>query len=313
MECPLPYVITLPQRTDVRSWIRSNQVLLSVTLDRLGALLLRQEQVVTESGFKELVAAFSQHPLDYVYRSTPRTSLGSGIYTATEFPAGLTIPQHSENSYQSEWPLYLLFFCECPAVGTGGQTSLARLSNVTNRIDCSIRQRFAAKKVAYIRNYNKNLDLPWQIVFQTESRSQVEEFCYAHNIEFEWRGECLRTRQVCQALARHPRTGAIVWFNQAHLFHPSSLDERTRATMRQLFAADDFPRNATYGDGTPLDEPELDHIRRAFNDEIVTFQWRSGDVLILDNMQISHGRTPYKGARRVLVAMCERISAEASS
>jgi hypothetical protein len=30
--------------------------------------------------------------------------------------------------------------------------------------------------------------------------------------------------------------------------------------------------------------------------------WRDGDVPILDNAAISHGRRPYRGNRRVLVA-----------
>jgi alpha-ketoglutarate-dependent taurine dioxygenase len=35
----------------------------------------------------------------------------------------------------------------------------------------------------------------------------------------------------------------------------------------------------------------------------VIFPWSAGDVLILDNMLMMHGRQPYEGERRVLVAM----------
>jgi alpha-ketoglutarate-dependent taurine dioxygenase len=37
--------------------------------------------------------------------------------------------------------------------------------------------------------------------------------------------------------------------------------------------------------------------------------WQKGDVALLDNMKISHGRMPFEGDRRILVAMggmCER-------
>jgi hypothetical protein len=255
------------------------------------------------------VNLFSDHPLKYVYRSTPRTSLGEGVYTATEYPAGLTIPQHNENAYQREWPLRLLFFCECPAEGGGGETPLASSISVTNRIDPAIQERFAEKQVMYIRNYRQDLDLPWQTVFQTESRAEVEAFCQSHDIDFEWIGpDSLRTRQVCQAFATHPRTGARVWFNQAHLFHPSGLDKQTRAAMRTMFKEDDFPRNAAYGDGSPIAETDLEHIGEAFRHEIMTFQWQAGDVLVVDNMLMSHGRNPYKGKRRVLVGMCDQFS-----
>ena len=161
----------------------------------------------------------------------------------------------------------------------------------------------------YVRNYTTNFDLPWETVFQTTSRSKVEEYCYKHDIHFEWTptGD-LRTQQVCQSFAKHPRTGISIWFNQAHLFHPSALDERTRELMERLFVKGKFPRNASYGDGSPIEESALENIRQAFENEAVSFQWRRGDILLLDNMRVSHGRTPYQGDRRVLAAMGRRFS-----
>jgi len=37
--------------------------------------------------------------------------------------------------------------------------------------------------------------------------------------------------------------------------------------------------------------------------ETVTFSWQRGDVLVLDHMLTAHGRRPFTGDRRVLVAM----------
>jgi alpha-ketoglutarate-dependent taurine dioxygenase len=305
----LPYVVNAGSQTGPQTWIKTNRSFIDSTLDQCGALLLRGFSVTAEPEIKEIVNLFSSQPLDYVYRSTPRTSLGHGIYTATEYPPGLTIPQHNENAYQREWPLRLLFFCEYPAQGGGGRTPLADSVKVTNRIDPAIRTRFSEKKVMYIRNYRKDLDLPWQTVFQTDSREKVEEFCREHDIAYQWTGpDSLRTKQVCQAFAQHPRTGATVWFNQAHLFHPSGLDKQTRAVMSSMFREEDFPRNAAYGDGTPLDQAELENVREAFRQETTSFEWKAGDVLIVDNMLVSHGRTPFKGKRRVLVGMCDLYS-----
>ena len=42
----------------------------------------------------------------------------------------------------------------------------------------------------------------------------------------------LRTRQVRQAVATHPATNEVVWFNHAHLFHSSSLEPDVRAALR---------------------------------------------------------------------------------
>src|SRR5690606_23403502 len=101
-----------------------------------------------------------------------------------------------------------------------------------------------------------------------------------HGLECEWRpDDSLRTDQLCPGLARHPR-GGEVWFNQAHLFHPSGLEPRARETLVALYGEENLPRNAVYGDGSPLPEDELDIIRRAFEAHTVQFRWERGDLLI---------------------------------
>ncbi len=71
------------------------------------------------------------------------------------------------------------------------------------------------------------------------------------------------------------------------------------------FLKRDLPRNAYYGDGTPIETSILDQIRQAYQGVAVQFPWQQRDVLMLDNMLVAHGRAPYKGARKILVAMAE--------
>jgi alpha-ketoglutarate-dependent taurine dioxygenase len=288
--------------------MRLNREPLISTLNASGAVLIRGPRL-SDLRFKEIVRDLSSEPLKYVYRSTPRTDLGGGVFTATEYPAGLDIPMHNENAYQREWPLRLLFYSDQPAEGGGGQTPLANTVHVTRRISADIRKRFAEKQVAYVRTFRPDIDLPWQTVFQTTSKAEVETYCRTHDILFEWTSaDTLRTRQVCQAFATHPRTGIVVWFNQAHLFHPSALDPKTRSVLKETLREEEFPRNVTYGDGSPIDNADLQNIREAFAYETVRFQWRAGDMLLVDNMLVSHGRKAYKGKRRVLVAMLDLFS-----
>jgi alpha-ketoglutarate-dependent taurine dioxygenase len=311
MSDTLPFVIEPNTSENMCEWLSKNRGVVDERLDSGGAVLLRglTTPAECESQLREVVKQLSGDPLNYQYRSTPRSDLGGGVYTATEYPAGLSIPMHNENAYQRDWPLLILFLCVFPADGGGGQTPLADTVKVTQRIDPLVRKKFMDKQVMYVRNYHEDIDLPWQTVFQTESRSEVEQYCREHDIEYEWAGSgTLRTRQVCQAFAKHPRTGELVWFNQAHLFHPSSQDARTRGLLKETFKEEDLPRNALYGDGSPIEEADLEDVRNAFEAEMVTFDWRAGDVLILDNMLVSHGRSPYKGKRRVVASMCRPYS-----
>jgi hypothetical protein len=300
----VPFLIESNSTIDIAMWLRNQLDEVEARLTQSGALLLRGFGNITENKFRDVVSICCGDALKYVYRSTPRVDLGHNIYTATEYPPGLKIPFHCENAFQREWPLLLLFFCALPAEGGGGLTPLADVEKVTRRISGDIKRKFFDKKVMYIRNYNKDIDLPWQVVFQTESKGAVEVFCREREIDFEWtKNDNLRTRQVCQAFAKNQRTGTTVWFNQAHLFHPSSLDQRTRELLSEMYSEEDFPRNATYGDGSPLSEADLHQIRSAYEAEEVQFEWRKGDILLLDNMRIAHARTPYRGNRRVLAAM----------
>jgi alpha-ketoglutarate-dependent taurine dioxygenase len=199
----------------------------------------------------------------------------------------------------------IAFYCVKPA-DEGGETPIVDSRRVFDRIDPALREKFRQKKVMYVRNYGEGLDIRWQEVFNTEELSVVEEFCRGEGIEYEWgHNGRLRTRQICQAIAKHPVTGVDVWFNQAHLFHVSSLEPEVRAGLLQIFREEELPRNVYYGDGTPIEESELHAVREAYRRESFFFPWCEGDILLLDNMLMGHGRNPFKGERRIVVGMAE--------
>jgi hypothetical protein len=215
-------------------------------------------------------------------------------------------------AYSANWPMKLWFFCAARPE-RGGETPIADSRRIFNRVDPEVREKFARTGVMYVRNYGAGLDLSWQNVFQSSDRLEVEAFCRQSSIDFEWKGEGrLRTRQVCQATAIHPQTREQVWFNQAHLFHVSSLETTTRETLVALAGEDDLPRNAYYGDGTPMEPSVLDDIREIYRRESVVFPWQEGDVLMLDNMLTAHGRRPFSGPRKILVGMAESFRLEKS-
>lgn len=287
------------------AWAASNLALLERLLVVHGGLLFRGFQVTGVAHFEQFIKAMAGELLEYTYRSTPRTRIGGQVYTSTEYPADQFIPLHNENSYANSWPMKIWFYCEQPAA-CGGETPLADSRKVLRRLDPDIREQFTRKQIMYVRNYSEALDLPWQTVFQTTNKAAVEAYCRRAQLAFQWRaGERLRTQQICPAVAVHPRTGERVWFNQAHLFHPSSLPREALDSLRANYRADEFPRHACYGDGSPIDEAVLAEIRACYQAEAAIFGWQQHDVLLLDNMLMAHGRTPFSGPRRVLVGMAE--------
>jgi alpha-ketoglutarate-dependent taurine dioxygenase len=291
---------------NLAAWLDHNRELVSNRLRQHGGILFRGFTVSGPPEFEACVKAVSGELLEYLYRSTPRTRVAGKIYTSTTYPHDRSIPLHNEMSYSQSWPLKIWFLSVVPAQH-GGRTPIADSRKVFNRISPVVREQFERRQVMYVRNYGLGLDLPWQDVFQTGEKAEVERLCRSVGIEFTWKAhDGLTTRQICQATAVHPQTGEQVWFNQAHLFHVSSLDTTARELLLQTFAEDELPRNAFYGDGGAIEASALDEIRDALNAEAVLFSWEKGDVLLLDNMLTAHGREPFEGPRQVLTGMAER-------
>lgn len=287
------------------------QQLVAEHLEVSGGLLFSGFADVDVTGFQQFAGAFGHPLLSYEFGSTPRSRVSAGgVYTSTEFPAHRPIPLHNEQAYTTEWPLRIWFYC-AQAAEQGGDTPIADSREVFRRIDPAIRQRFAERGLLYVRNYGNGLDLPWQQVFNTEDRQDVERYCSARRIDFEWLGDDeLCTRQLCQGVAQHPRTGDWVWFNQAHLFHLSALDADTQEVLVDAVGLEGLPRNVYFGDGTPIEASLLDEVRGVLDACTIRFPWRDGDILMLDNMLTAHARDPFKGPRKVVVAMAEAYGQE---
>lgn len=293
---------------DLAAWLAGHRERVDELLLGHPALLFRGFAIGSVAEFDRVAAATAPELLDYVYGSTPRSRESGNVFSSTEYPADQTIPLHNEMAYTTSWPMKLWFCCLVPAEA-GGQTPLADSRRVLSGIPADVVERFERHGVAYIRNYGGGLDLPWQDVFQTSDPAEAERYCAEHDIEFAWRGaDRLWTRQVCQATAVHPRSGERTWFNQAHLFHVSALPEEVRAPLLSAVGEDGLPRNACYGDGSPIGE-ELETVRAAFQAAERAFDWQAGDAVLVDNVLAAHGRRPYSGARKVVVAMAESATA----
>jgi len=290
---------------DLFAWLSGNHDKVRARLLECGGILFRGFRVESADAFQGVIETVSNRLLDYSYRSTPRTVVSGKIYSSTEYPPHQTIPLHNENSYAHDWPMKIWFFSQ-QCAETGGETPIADSRRVYQNIPAQVREQFEHKGILYVRNYGSGFDLPWQEVFQTTSQSDVESYCNANGIAFEWLpADRLRTRQICRATARHPATDEMVWFNQAHLFHVSRLPGEVRDAMLTIFAEEDLPRNVYYGDGSPIESANLDQICEAYEKVKVVFSWTEEDVLLLDNMLTAHGRNPFTGKRQVVVGMAE--------
>lgn len=303
-------VVVSPTRAGqtVAQFVGEHGEWLKGTLHAAGAVLFRGFAAEDVDGFDRFMQSIGGPTLAYTNRSSPRTQVKGNIYTSTEYPPEQSIPFHTEMSYTRTWPM-AIGFMSVKVAATGGETPIADSRRVYDRIPEDIRRRFEEKGVMYVRNYRPGMDLSWKTVFQATTRAEVDRFCQKEGIEAEWVSvDHLRTRHVCQGVASHPVTGAKVWMNQAHLFHVSSLDPDYVELLLEEFGEENLPRNAYYGDGSRIEPEALAAIRAAYDAEALAFPWQANDILLLDNMLMAHGRSPFTGERKVVVGMAEAYS-----
>ena len=294
---------------DFVEWAAEARPRLAELLLKHRGILFRNFGVNSPEKFNDCVSATSTGPmLEYVDRTTPRPAVGDKMYVSTVYPSEETINMHCEGTYWMSWPLKI-YFCSLKTAEEGGETPVADVRRVLERISPGIRQKFEEKGVMYVRNYNDGFGLTWQETFQTSDRAEVEAYCREHQIDWEWKsGDRLRTKQSRPAIRKHPITGEAVWFNHGAFFHVSSLDASVREALLGNFGEENLPYNTYYGDGSRIDEAAAREVREAYDAEKIIFPWKDGDVLLLDNMTMAHGRQPYKGTRKVIVAMVEPYS-----
>ncbi len=302
----LPLVIT-PKFSDLNLpiWAESNQEFIINNLFKYGGILFRGFAINQKEDFEQFVSAVCPQLMPYIESSTPRTKLSEKVYTSTEFPADQTIALHNESSYASTYPMKIWFCCIEPA-NQGGETPIADVRKVFQRIHPQIRERFQEKGWMLVRNYGNGFGLPWQKAFHTTDKAVMEDYCRNACIQVEWKdSNRLRTRQVRPAIAQHPKTGEMVWFNHVVFWHVSSLQTQFREKFFSEFTEEDLPYNTFYGDGSPIEDSVIAEICEAYQQEMIIYPWQKGDILMLDNMLIAHARNPYSGSRKILTAMGE--------
>jgi alpha-ketoglutarate-dependent taurine dioxygenase len=293
---------------DLVSWASENRGRIENLLVANGALLFRGFRLSVKD-FERFSRAIVPELVNYVEGSSPRIMVGEKVYTSTEYPPALEVSMHNELSYAHRWPQKILFFC-VTAPQQGGETPIADSRRVFELMPPEVRRRFLDKQVKYLRNLHasRGAGLSWETVFETDDRSFVESYCRQGDIDFRWKEDGgLWTSQVRPAALRHPQTGEMLWFNQVHQFHPSNLGREGAAALLTLEREEDLPIHATFGDGTPLPEEDLEEIREAYRKAMVVFPWQESDLLLADNMLMAHGRKPFAGPRRVVVAMGDTI------
>lgn len=316
----LPAVLRAHPGESLPALLAEPESSLENALIRYGAILFRGFGLSAPQ-FRELSARlFGDGFRPYLGGTSPRSQVDGQVYESTRFPRNLSLPLHNEMSYLPEPPRRIAFFCDVPA-SSGGETPLADSREIYKRIPPATRAVFEKSGIRYHRylygpgwnpisstiNRLAPLHRSWMAAFQTTDRAEVEKICARQGVSVEWDHEqgALLTN-ILPAAREHPVTGEKIWFNQATAF---LLTPRSTGTLRWLLYglawpnAKQRPFHASFASGEAITLRQLDAVNEAIRGAAIRFAWHRGDLLLLDNYLVAHGRMPFRGHRRILVAM----------
>jgi len=316
-EKSLPLVPNLPADRSAQSavaWAAAHSDELQALAARAGVVLLRGFQIETAQAFRSICSAIESDLREYTGGDSPRTDVTDKVYTSTEYDASLEVFLHNELSYAGWSPRLVFFGCLIPAL-EGGETQIADGREIYKALPAEILERFESRGICYLQhlwdaNGEPGVGKSWQETFGTEDRNAVEGYLQRSNMTWQWTDFGIRTRAEHPAVVADPLTGEICWRNQADQWH------RLYAGVKTSFGGDGDPRfdsttageeslgnHVTFGDGSEIDVDDLKTVRRAAQSVEVAFPWQAGDMMVINNFLAMHGRKPYVGPRRVLVAM----------
>lgn len=299
---PFPLVLAPAQRAalpDALAWIEANRAALEQQVIDHGVVLLRDFGARSAEDFDAIIQACGLPNFTYAdsLSNAVRVNLTERVFTANEAPPDVSIFLHHEMAQTPIFPSRLLFFCE-KASEEAGQTPVCR----SDALYTALLERapdFAARCEALGVKYTNTMpgdDDPesgqgrsWRSTLNVDSTEAAEARLRTLGYSWEWRadGALTATTPVLPAV-RTLKDGRKVFFNQ-------------------LIAAyrgwADLEKSVRFGDDSPMDADGMAAAVALAEELSFDLPWQSGDVVLVNNFTVMHGRRPFKGTRRVLASL----------
>ncbi|MFP3599147.1 TauD/TfdA family dioxygenase [Chryseobacterium sp. SIMBA_029] len=288
----------------LHEWITLNKNLVKENLYKYGAILFRNfNSDIAGNSFKEIVANYVEETIEYDLGAGNRSKVIDNIYISTFHPKEEDLEMHNEMSYTSFWPKEIMFYCETPSLGDGA-TPLCDGRKIWNLLKPETKKKFTDLSIMYVRKLGGMFGgQTWQMVFDTDDKTVAEKKCAENNIDFEWQdNDVMVMKWIGPVTVVHPVTQEICWFNHCYFFNSIMLNN----DMKTVLTIQDIPFYCYYGDGSAIEIETLMELKDVYEKTKSCFLWEKGDLLLVDNILISHGRNSFKGERKVLVAMFKK-------
>ncbi len=298
-----PAVITANGTRDLASWIGSNRDAVDATLKTAGAVLFRGFDVPGHDDFDAVVGSYGDENFPYAesLSNAVRVNLTPRVFTANEAPPETAIFLHHEMAQTPIYPSKLFFYCAIAPDG-GGATPVCRSDWLLERLEAEVPDVVAKFETLGVRYTNvmpaendagSGQGRSWKSTLSVETREAAEARLKELGYDWAWLedGSLRATSPRLDAIRTLP-DGRRVFFNQLIAAWRGWKDRRNNPSKSVMF-----------GDGSPIEDAHMDAAVRISDEISADVAWQQGDVVLVDNFLVMHGRRPFQGKRRVLASL----------
>jgi hypothetical protein len=293
----------IPGGGDLSAFLKANKPAVDAALADAGALLFRGFDVPDPLAFDAAVEGYGEPGFTYEdsLSNAVRTNVTSRVFTANEAPPATEIFLHHEMAQTPLYPAKLFFYCEI-APDEGGATPLCRSDGVLSRLERQAPDfvaRLEAEGVRYTNVMPGSDDAgsgqgrSWRSTLSVSDRAEAEARLADLGYAWEWLdGDVLRATTPALPAVRILPDGTRTFFNQLIAAFRGWADSRN-----------DPNRAITYGSGDPITAQDMAPTIAIADELTHDLAWQAGDVALIDNFLVMHGRRPFAGKRRVLASL----------
>lgn len=298
-----PSVIIAGGDTSLPGLMQAQREQFAALLPETGAILFRGFDVPDAKSFDAAVTAFGAENFRYAdsLSNAVRVNVTDRVFTANEAPPETAIYLHHEMAQTPIYPSKLFFYCEI-APGEGGATPICRSDWLLERLEQAkpgLVAQFEQKGVRYTHTMPPHDDPAsgqgrgWRSTLGVDTTDAAEARLANLGYDCEWQaGETLRvTTPILDAVRTMPN-GKRVFFNQLIAAYRGWADDRN-----------DPSRSIAFGDGSAIDPDDMATAIELADELTYDLNWQAGDVVLIDNFLVMHGRRPFAGKRRVLASL----------
>lgn len=247
-----------------------------------GALLFRG--FGPEPGdFAAFTDRFSSSTLGRLHMAQNRREVAGDADTSTVNLGMQHVGPHAELGYSPRRPDLLWFSCVRPSAA-GGETTLFDGIKVWERLPDPLREKFAASDLLYSFEAAGPDDWPLFTGVPADRDRTLELLAAERGVSYTLgNGDTLDIRYRVSAAEPSRFQGAPAFSNS---IIPS------------------ISGGVSFADGTPVLSSDRLSILRVCDDLATPVDWRKGDVIVIDNSRMMHGRLPFSDpAREIHIRM----------